>query len=117
MRGRAARRRHDRADVALIANCHFHADHAGGNRHFPGAPIFVQKRELAHARATADYTHLLHVADFAGARTLIRASLTGRGGKARPGRACDHVARQPRACARLGVGPVAPTSRPTDFRV
>src|SRR5438270_3880897 len=43
----------------------------------PGAPIFVQKRELAHARATADYTHLLHVADFAGARTLIRASLTG----------------------------------------
>src|SRR2546427_362895 len=38
-------------DVKLIANCHFHPDHAGGNRHFPKTPILVQRRELAHARA------------------------------------------------------------------
>jgi N-acyl homoserine lactone hydrolase len=58
---------HEVSDVAVIANCHFHADHAGGNRHFAATPIFVQRRELAHARATADYTHLPHVADFPGA--------------------------------------------------
>jgi N-acyl homoserine lactone hydrolase len=56
------------ADVALIANCHFHADHAGGNRHFPNVPIFAQKSELAHARSDPEYTHLPHVADFSGAK-------------------------------------------------
>ena len=55
-------------DVKLIANCHFHPDHAGGNRHFPKTPILVQRRELAHARADPDYTYLPHVADFVGAR-------------------------------------------------
>src|SRR6266576_1157691 len=40
---------HGITDVKLIANCHFHADHAGGNRHFTRTPIFVQKRELALA--------------------------------------------------------------------
>ncbi|HYV21193.1 MAG TPA: N-acyl homoserine lactonase family protein [Candidatus Bathyarchaeia archaeon] len=58
---------HGITDVKLIANCHFHADHAGGNRHFTRTPIFVQKRELAHARQQSDYTHLPHVADFPGA--------------------------------------------------
>ncbi len=58
---------HGITDVKLIANCHFHADHAGGNRHFARTPIFVQKRELAHARQENDYTHLPHVADFPGA--------------------------------------------------
>ena len=56
------------ADVALIANCHFHPDHAGGNRHFAGVPIFVQKAEVAHARADDEYTYLPHVIDFSGAR-------------------------------------------------
>jgi glyoxylase-like metal-dependent hydrolase (beta-lactamase superfamily II) len=56
-----------RSDVKIIANCHFHADHSGGNRHFAGTPILVQKRELAHARSDPDYTHLPHVADFPGA--------------------------------------------------
>jgi N-acyl homoserine lactone hydrolase len=51
-------------DVDLIANCHFHADHSGGNRHFPNKRILVQRRELAHARTTEDYTYLPHVADF-----------------------------------------------------
>jgi len=56
------------ADVKLIANCHFHPDHAGGNHHFPNTPILMQRRELAHARADADYTYLPHVAEFVGAR-------------------------------------------------
>ena len=58
---------HRREDVRAIANCHLHPDHAGGNRHFAKTPIFVQRRELAHARAIAEYTHLPHVAEFAGA--------------------------------------------------
>src|SRR6266699_2558240 len=58
---------HGITDVKLIANCHFHADHAGGNRHFARTPIFVQKRELAHARKENDYTHMPHVAAFPGA--------------------------------------------------
>jgi N-acyl homoserine lactone hydrolase len=54
-------------DVRLIANCHFHSDHSGGNREFPGIPIFVQRAELAHLRATPDYSHGPSVADFPGA--------------------------------------------------
>src|SRR6266508_3106033 len=30
-------------DVRMIANCHFHSDHSGGNFEFPGVPIFVQR--------------------------------------------------------------------------
>jgi len=59
------------ADVQLIANCHLHPDHAGGNRHFSGAPIFVQRRELEHARTDAEYTHLPHVTDFPGAQLEV----------------------------------------------
>jgi glyoxylase-like metal-dependent hydrolase (beta-lactamase superfamily II) len=58
---------HGIADVTLIANCHFHADHAGGNRFFARTPIFVQKREVAHSRDDPDYTYLPHVAEFSGA--------------------------------------------------
>src|SRR5437868_6659444 len=58
---------HQRRDAKLIANCHLHPDHAGGNRHFAGAAILIQRAELAHARADAEYTYLPHVADFAGA--------------------------------------------------
>jgi N-acyl homoserine lactone hydrolase len=54
-------------DVRLIANCHFHSDHSGGNFEFPGVPIFVQRAEVAHLRATPDYTHAPSVADFPGA--------------------------------------------------
>jgi glyoxylase-like metal-dependent hydrolase (beta-lactamase superfamily II) len=54
-------------DVRLIANCHFHSDHSGGNHEFPGVPIFVQRAEVAHLRATPEYTHAPSVADFAGA--------------------------------------------------
>jgi len=46
------------ADIAAIANCHFHPDHAGGNHHFAGVPIFVQKAEVEHARSDAEYTYL-----------------------------------------------------------
>ena len=55
-------------DVRLIANCHFHSDHSGGNHQFPRVPIFVQRAELAHLRTTPEYTHAPSVADFAGAR-------------------------------------------------
>lgn len=55
------------SDVRFVANCHFHSDHSGGNHRFPGTPIFVQRSELAHARATLDYTHIPAVADFTGA--------------------------------------------------
>jgi N-acyl homoserine lactone hydrolase len=56
-----------RTDVKLIANCHFHSDHSGGNREFPGVPILVQRAEVAHLRATPGYTHAPSVADFTGA--------------------------------------------------
>ncbi len=55
------------ADITVIANCHFHSDHSGGNREFPGVPIFVQRAEVAHLRATPGYTHAPSVADFPGA--------------------------------------------------
>jgi N-acyl homoserine lactone hydrolase len=43
-------------DVDLVANCHLHADHAGGNVHFRGTPILVQPAELGAARSDPDYT-------------------------------------------------------------
>lgn len=55
-------------DVRLVTNCHLHSDHSGGNHEFPGVPIFVQRAELAHLRATPAYTHAPSVADFRGAR-------------------------------------------------
>lgn len=38
--------------VDMVANCHLHIDHAGGNYRLPpGIPIYVQEVELAAARA------------------------------------------------------------------
>lgn len=37
-------------DVTLVANCHLHIDHCGGNRDLPGRPVAVQRTELAAAR-------------------------------------------------------------------
>ena len=50
-----------------IANCHIHSDHSGGNRQFPGVPIFVQRAEVAYLCATPDCSHAPSVADFPGA--------------------------------------------------
>ena len=37
-------------DVALVVNTHLHFDHCGGNRLFPGLPIYVQRLEREAAR-------------------------------------------------------------------
>ena len=42
--------------IDLVVNTHLHADHCGGNRLFPGTPIYVQRRELDDARTLDDYT-------------------------------------------------------------
>jgi N-acyl homoserine lactone hydrolase len=52
-----------RGEVDMVANCHLHADHAGGNHLFPGVPILVQSAELAAADA-ADYTVRAAAVDF-----------------------------------------------------
>jgi glyoxylase-like metal-dependent hydrolase (beta-lactamase superfamily II) len=44
------------ADIDLVANCHLHFDHCGGNALFAGRPIYVQSVELATARTRPDYT-------------------------------------------------------------
>lgn len=44
------------ADVDIVANCHLHIDHCGGNELFAGKPIYVQSVELAAARTQPDYT-------------------------------------------------------------
>jgi N-acyl homoserine lactone hydrolase len=43
------------SDIDLVIDCHLHADHAGGNRDFPGIPIHVQPAEVEAAREP-DYT-------------------------------------------------------------
>ena len=43
--------------VAVVVNTHLHFDHCGGNRLFPGVPIHVQSRELAHPRAPLEWVH------------------------------------------------------------
>lgn len=55
------------AEIKAIANCHLHFDHGGGNRRFPGTPIFVQRTELDAARGV-DYTITEDVVDFPEAR-------------------------------------------------
>jgi glyoxylase-like metal-dependent hydrolase (beta-lactamase superfamily II) len=54
-------------DVRLLANCHLHIDHAGGNHGFPDRPIFAQRVELDSAHEP-HYTLASAVADFDGAR-------------------------------------------------
>ncbi len=52
-------------DVVVVANCHLHVDHAGGNPDLPGRPVLVQRAELELAR-TPDHT-FRHLVDFPGA--------------------------------------------------
>jgi metal-dependent hydrolase (beta-lactamase superfamily II) len=52
-------------DVSVVANCHLHFDHCGGNPLLPGRPVFVQRRELDTARTT-EYT-LPSLVDYGGA--------------------------------------------------
>jgi N-acyl homoserine lactone hydrolase len=40
-------------DVVAVINTHLHFDHCGGNRRFAGTPTYVQRAELAAARAPA----------------------------------------------------------------
>lgn len=54
------------AEISLLANCHLHFDHSGGNFRFPKVPIFAQTREHSAAH-DPDYTLTEKVADFAGA--------------------------------------------------
>lgn len=51
--------------VAAVANCHLHFDHAGGNSHFPNRPIFAQRIEHAAAHSPG-YTMPITV-EFGGA--------------------------------------------------
>ena len=55
------------AEVDLVANCHLHFDHCGGNGLFAGLPVFTQAVELATARTVADYT-LAELVDLPGVR-------------------------------------------------
>jgi N-acyl homoserine lactone hydrolase len=58
------------ADIDVIANCHLHADHGGGNAAFPGTPIYVQRPELA-AAGEPDYTNPAGTHDFPGANLQV----------------------------------------------
>jgi N-acyl homoserine lactone hydrolase len=44
------------SDIDLVANCHLHFDHCGGNPLLGDIPVFVQAVELENARTTEDYT-------------------------------------------------------------
>jgi N-acyl homoserine lactone hydrolase len=44
------------SDFDLVANCHLHFDHCGGNPLLGDIPVFVQAVELENARTTEDYT-------------------------------------------------------------
>src|SRR3954463_6723287 len=46
----------DLAAIDIVVNTHLHFDHCGGNHLFAGRPIYVQRRELDHARNQDDYT-------------------------------------------------------------
>jgi hypothetical protein len=60
-------------EIRLVANCHLHADHCGGNPTLADRTVFVQRAELAAAR-TPDYT-IPGLVDFMGRPTK---SSTGR---------------------------------------
>ena len=42
--------------ITLVANCHLHFDHCGGNPSLTGRPVFTQARELAEAQQAENYT-------------------------------------------------------------
>jgi N-acyl homoserine lactone hydrolase len=46
----------DITSIDIVVNTHLHFDHCGGNRLFPGRPVYVQRRELEDARSQDDYT-------------------------------------------------------------
>ncbi|MGW5527061.1 N-acyl homoserine lactonase family protein [Streptomyces xanthochromogenes] len=54
------------SDISLVANCHLHFDHCGGNPLLGGKPVLVQDVELTTAR-NGDYT-FDELIDFPGAR-------------------------------------------------
>lgn len=54
-------------DIDVIANCHMHADHAGGNHHFPNVRVVVQHAELEAARQP-DFTFPQYAFDYPGAQ-------------------------------------------------
>ena len=58
------------SDVDVVANCHLHADHGGGNAAFPGTPIYVQRLEL-EAAGEPEYTNPAGTHDFPGARLEV----------------------------------------------
>lgn len=57
-------------DIDIVANCHLHADHGGGNASFPDVPIYVQRPELA-AAGEPDYTNPAGTHDFPGAKLVV----------------------------------------------
>ncbi len=56
-----------RDQIGLVANCHLHFDHCGGNPLLTGRPVFTQRIELDAARYTQEYT-LPELIDTPGAR-------------------------------------------------
>jgi N-acyl homoserine lactone hydrolase len=58
------------SDVDMIANCHLHPDHAGGNSRFPGVPVYVQEAELRLGREP-DHTFPEFSFDYPGARLEV----------------------------------------------
>jgi N-acyl homoserine lactone hydrolase len=44
------------SDIGLVANCHLHFDHCGGNPMLGPIPVFAQETEIETARRTQDYT-------------------------------------------------------------
>jgi len=54
-------------EIKIVANCHLHFDHCGGNPLFAGLPIVTQATELSLARTEPFYT-LRNLVEFEGAR-------------------------------------------------
>ena len=52
-------------DVVAVINTHLHFDHCGGNRLFPGVPIYVQRAEY---EAVAEPSYMVDWVHFPGAR-------------------------------------------------
>jgi N-acyl homoserine lactone hydrolase len=65
----------DLSDIDVIANCHLHADHAGGNHHFPNVRVIVQRAELDAARQP-DFTYPQYAFEYSGATLDVVAGET-----------------------------------------